>query len=89
MAGNEIIPYVFYLENYIGKDIYVATENMLAALRPVVGTELTFNNSNKQYKVVRVEPSTNPSNQSNAYYVVDINSKEAPLRLTGMDAEGL
>lgn len=89
MAGNELHSYVFYLENYIGKDIYVATEVMLAAFRPTVGQELRFNNSNKQYKVVRVEPPSNPATQSNAYYVVDIASKEAPLRLTGMDAKGL
>lgn len=89
MAGNEIIPYVFYLENYIGKDVYVATQSMLSAFRPKVGNILTFNNSQKQYQVVRIEPTTNPSNQSNAYYVVEVGSREAPLRLTGMDAEGL
>ena len=87
MAGNETISYSFYLEGV--RPMFLSSHFMLAAFRPVVGTELTLPGSSKLYVVVRVEPITNPSNQSNAYYVVDKRSRAAPMTLTGMDVEGL
>lgn len=91
MAGNEIISYSFYLErtNPGTSPLFLISQYMLSAFRPVKGNQLTLPGSTKIYEVVRVEPLDNPPNQSNGYYLVDIESKDAPLRLTHMDENGL
>jgi len=87
MTGNEIISYSFFLEG--NPPVFITSENMLSAFRPVVNTELMLPGDRRIYKVLRVDPDSNPNNQSNGYYLVDVKSKAAPMKFTGMDAKGL
>lgn len=87
MAGNEIRSYSFFLEG--NPPTFLTSEMMLTAFRPVLHSELQLPGSRRIYRVVRVDPESNPDNQSNGYYLVDTKSKDAPLKFTGMDKDGL
>lgn len=70
--GGQIVVYSFFKEgNGVDDPILLCTENVLEAFRPVVGSELTLSGlSNTLYRVVRVEPSNNPTDNPNKYFLV-------------------
>ncbi len=88
--GNELRAYAFYIEKN-GKQptVFITTQNMLEAFRPILGTQLTLPQTRKLYQVVRIEPNSNPTGQTNEYYVVELGTPAAPLRFTSMDSFGM
>ena len=75
--GGQIIDYTFFREkeSKFGDPQLICVHPMLEAFRPVVGSELTIPGSSRTiYRVVRVEPTSNPADNRNKYFVVIVGS---------------
>lgn len=76
--GGQIRDYQFFREKMSKFDDpqLICVHPMLEAFRPVVGSELSLpGTSNTIYRCVRVEPTSNPDNNPNKYFLVIVGSK--------------
>ncbi len=84
--------YSFWLEPQRASDsaIFLKAVTEPDSVRPVLGTEFTVGTSRVVYRIVRIDPHTNPGEPDNVdYFSVIVGSRADRPQMTGMDAKGL
>jgi len=74
--GNEIRVQHLFKEGdgSKGKPTFLKSVEMMDAFRPVLGNEMFIQGFSKPFRVVRIEPPNNPSDQTNEYFMVEVGS---------------
>ena len=73
--GNEIrVQHLFKEGNGVDKPTFLKSVEMMDAFRPIIGSEMSIVGFSKLFRCVRIEPPTNPTTQSNDYFLVEVGS---------------